>query len=511
MSSDESDFYKFLGIYIFVFLAVIFIFSPRLTNFDFYLKHVNVIFNGQSHLITEHLTFHVNWEKFHYLFKNYYGNPKDVVGIICPTGFKSYEQEAKEGGYEVGCKSNGYIHPGDYKITITYNPKDVDFNYVKWVSFNNIPRVVKSYTSNGDVPFKSSWDGRPLVAFYPHIKLLDQLYMYFLVLFLNSGWVLLILSTAFMLFVYYTFGKDYNIPDIPSVSHNPPSDRPAYDVAILIRDPPDTNGIKSKIKDILSSIIMDAYLKGAITLKDKTLSIVGSFQDKDGNLIIKKDSPINKFPDKIKNILITLANLEDVKTIAPDTYKEIYENLKAYYSKFKVYDSTGDAIFLAGTFIFSFLAMIVLSFDIFPLVTNVMLASTIFYLTYILFGSAFLYFLLFPKHIFGRFKDRNIYREKLLWDAFGNLLRNESLLKKYGPKDKNMWGKWLAYAYAYGVPKKIINYIIDYSSNRYYTYVDAYNGYLSSGISYAQARSSSSYGGGSMGGGFSGGGSFGAR
>jgi len=243
-------------------------------------------------------------------------------------------------------------------------------------------------------------------------------------------------------------------------------------------------------------------------------------------ILIANRQKLEPFPDQIVKVIDTLAS-KDVRTINRITYNTIASYLNGYYAEHlrDTYDSVGSSIVVAISVIMLFLSIVVLSTPLIYLfvamsnnLVSYRVAAAIFSFisvdALVLFGLS----AVFSKHIFGRYKSEDLYRERLMWDSFGRLLRNESLLKKYGPEDSGMWGKWLAYAYAFGVPKKIIdNVITERMDNRFIVYSNLalIASHRMSVIGSRGAGGGSVHSGGysgfSFGGGFVGGGSFGAR
>jgi len=506
MNEDLWNLAKFSLAFILISYVVMGVFShlPILKN-DYYISNLNTVFNANSHTIKENIQFHVNEERFHELFKDYYGSPEDIISVSCPKDFNSYQRSSSE-GYELGCKSPTTIKKGNYNIDITYSPKDINWNHIKWVSFNNVYRKIMSFTSNGAIVYGSSFNGEPIVAFYPKADVFDILYMMFIKITYYDMFLVPFLFVILFIIIYYKYGREFDIDGIPDVYHSPPNKkRYAFDVVLAFRDPPTKESITNKIKPILSSILIEAVVSGAITMTDKKITI--------------KD--LSKLPENIRDVITNLAAIKNIKQIDYSDYLEIVTSLKFYFDTglnfHSIYNNNGESKLSLSLIIIIVVSMILLFiplFGILPVVGKVLAITNlnVFYESII--GLSLVPVL--GKHIFGKYKTVDVYKEKLLWDSFGHLLRNESLLKKYGPKDKNMWGRWLAYAYAFDVPKKILNNIIKKNINTNSYYISS--AYLSTaGMKFSNFRSRSSGGGssfssgGGFGGGFSGGGSFGAR
>jgi uncharacterized membrane protein len=109
----------------------------------------------------------------------------------------------------------------------------------------------------------------------------------------------------------------------------------------------------------------------------------------------------------------------------------------------------------------------------------------------------------FPTTLFGRWK-RDLYKEKLEWDAFTKHLDDYSRIREYAPEDILIWGKWLIFGTALGVgdtvAKAMRDLEIDLPAARVYPLMPLYFHPLV--VASAPSR-------GNVSSGFSGGGSFG--
>jgi hypothetical protein len=124
---------------------------------------------------------------------------------------------------------------------------------------------------------------------------------------------------------------------------------------------------------------------------------------------------------------------------------------------------------------------------------------------YFLFGSIF--FILAFSSVFCRYKG-DTYKKVLEWEAFGKMLEDFAMIKKYLKEDIVMWKEWLIYAAALGKAKKLIESLKSYSEIPASDIDNFYTVYSVSLASYAisNLKYSSFGGGGSGGGGFGGGG-----
>ncbi len=464
---------------------------------DYYVKEVSVEFNKP--FIRESITFKVNENKFHQIFKVYYGNLHDIVDFECSDGLHSYFSDVEE-GVEIGCESPTGIKPGSYTLTITYKP-EVNWSYVKWVIFNYAPRKVESIKSNGKPAYTSSLFGEPVVAFYPDAKQKDLEFMHLIKL---LSLIPLIAPVVFVVLLYVTyllFGREPAINEtIPEVYHSIPSQRTPLEVVILFKDPITTN-CEKKVKEIINTILAHAIVKEAIDIKKDRIYIID-------------EQKFNELEEAEREVI----SLIKEKKMSDKDLRKMYGVLRRYAKKKlkEVYDEKGYWIMMGLSILGLFTAFMM--DDIFDSSASYRVfikslgAGTILPIYFISIGSLFAV-TIFKGHLFGRFKNKEIYKEFLLWKAFRNLLNNQSLIKKYSLKDKNMWGSWLVYAYALGVKKESIKYLIEIGklySPAFYSRLNRINGF-STYVWGMTLASRIGRGRGGLGGGFSGGGTFGAR
>jgi uncharacterized membrane protein len=60
-----------------------------------------------------------------------------------------------------------------------------------------------------------------------------------------------------------------------------------------------------------------------------------------------------------------------------------------------------------------------------------------------------------PSQVYGNWRN-DYYKERLEWDAFGNMLRDLALISKYAPQDIVIWKEWLIYGTALGLAEHVI-------------------------------------------------------
>ncbi len=496
---DDEERRAFIKFSLFLIVAsliiILIMYAPIRIPFlnDYYIKLVYVKFNKPY--IHETIVFHVNEEKFHDLFKIYYGPMSDIISYECSDGLKPYKDRIRK---EVGCRSNVEIKRGDYTLQITYKPSNVNWAYVKWVVFNDLPRKVESVKTNGALVSSSSLFGEPVVVFYPRVEIGDVIYIYLIKLFM-----LLPLLTPFIIigityYIYLKFGKEYEIKGAPSVYHTIPNpERDPVDLALYFFNNPPTAISADVISRAISSAIAHAVVVGAVEVENNRVKLVDP-------------SKLNQLSEKEQTIIQVVC---DETMSRREKGLLIYKKMKSYGNKF--YDSTGEFVFgltvVFGPVLFMMVGPFILWFlGFYNIFSEDFIKLMIAIISFELFSAIFGFFIL--KHLLGRYKTPEIYKEKVLWDAFKRLLDDQSRIKEYGIKDKNMWGMWLVYGFAMGVNKKSLEFISKGLASMGKTInVHRISSFSVGLASVAMPSKSSGFGGGGLGGGFSGGGSFGAR
>ena len=464
---------------------------------DYYIKSVYVEFDKP--FIRESIVFKINENKFHQIFKVYYGNFSDIVNYRCDGGLNSYFDFVNE-GIEIGCQKSSGIQPGTYTITITYKP-DVNWSYVKWIVFNYAPRKVEMIKSNGKLPYNSSLFGEPVVAFYPNVKSQDLSLMQTVKLLSWMPIIAPILFIVLLYVVYKLFGSEPSINErMPEVHHAIPSERTPLEVVTLFKEPVTTN-LDTKIKEVVNTILAHGVINGAIDVKKDKIYIIDKKKfdeledvEKEVILLIKDKKMSLKEVRKLRRIL---------RNYAKRKMKEVYDE-KGFWIIF--------GFSVLGLFVVMFAENALQSSEILrPFVKSI--SSSLLPPLYFISIISLFTVSAFKGHLFGRFKNKEVYKEFLLWRAFKNLLNDQSLIKKYGLKDKNMWGSWLVYAYALGVKKESIKQLIEigkmYSPALYprLARISGFSNYVwTTDFAYNVGKGKT---GGF--GGFSGGGTFGAR
>jgi len=523
-----------------VFTGVSFIFGTgsQVSSFGLYLKPTS-----DSLYVSENLAFHTTGnEMVHEIYRSYKLNgpmmDMRILGVVCPKGFKEKIYN-RYGRKEVACRKLNYIPPGDYKMKINYLiPRPYvcydDYCYIQWRVFDDFKVDVKniSVMLEGDVDFFSFPDLRSknyvesgglfeINIVVPRSKvsnggayiirggkypetfkwtyiLPDLLYQRdFLVL-------IIILTSIWLLLIFFIFGKEISFPDVPKVLHYPPEKRKPYIVNYLFY------GYPYKLEDNgIVATILDLARRGFWRIKNDTLT----FLRDDTNDLDPYECRVFSSMKKIAKILrygnkISFKKLnEDVSSMMDrDKLSDISSTIKGLYDV-----SAPDVYWRLGRYLAEFIfgaitaAGIIFYFLYYDGDINLTLLSII---TYGISGIFSIYF--FDCYTFGRYKKKYA-RERAMWKSFRNLLSRYSLIKKYSPRDLSEWGEWLVYATALGTADKVLKTMKDFNvkvphiDSPNFTYINPYVIYTTSNARY----SSLSRGRGSLGGGWSGGGGFG--
>ncbi len=529
MDKYEKRYFIKYGIIYFLIVIAVLLFAyylkldiPTLTPFfnDYYVKEISINFNKPY--LEENIKFKVNEKKFSMLFKVYYGEKKDIIEYYCDSGLEPYVN-----GIEVGCKKDSKIDPGEYSLKIKYKPEKLDWNYVKWVAFNNLPRRVEKVETNGELPYSSSYFKQPIVAFYPKMEILDFLYLQLInILSTILGVLPIIFPFIFLGGVYYIyskFGKEPKIVRIPEYYHGiPNSKRHFLDVLFLFKEKiPLYENPKGKILEVMPQAI-EASLVNAV--------VEGIIKIEDGKIKIINKEKFEMLTSLEKEYIKTAILITEEKKVSKSKIKNLVSITKKYIDNItkNVYDTSALdflwKIFIASivfsVFFYAGIPLIEIAWNFIfnGLINARVFVSSIFIVNVeFIIGMMMILVTLPSTHFFTRFKNNEVYKEKLLWESFNNLLKKRSLIEKHGLNEKDKWGKWLVYAFIFGINKNIKKFLIEQVGlnlsikdiekvkRKANLWVSKY------GYGLYRYRKTKLSRGGFLRGGFSGGGSFGAR
>ncbi|GEM_PF-2370835 len=478
----------------------------------------------------------------HEFYRSYYKNGP-LAGMYnasadCPPWFDFIVYD-KADRKELACRSDEYVKPGKYSVTFFYNiPKPYACYETKCLFDWNFLTDFGLYIEKANVtvsgaekvwtypPLKLKRDlppgtllevkaivprtqvseywvdtGKPDSEIYSNewtTNLAGLLYEYDIVVYL----LVFGLTAIAIYIVYLLLGKDPVVPNIPDVLHYPPTDRKPYQVTELVFEDPtkiEHEGITATLLDLarrgwvkISGNKID-FMEGSDQLDDYEKKVYEFYKwlTDDGKLDMKSvNGKISRSADTswLKEIK------KRIDDLTKPTLRDAYSNLGHFAALFIAIAPSLISIPLANLLPAS--------------LQRAIMFMSIFGFFAILFLDAF---------TFGRYK-KEIYKEVLLWRAFGRLLGDYGMIKKYAPEDILMWGKWLVYATALGKADNVLRAMremnirlpnIDYDTRRSY-YIYPWVIYSASQSRYASLTSSSSSGswsgGGGFGGGFGGGG-----
>ncbi|MCD6414405.1 MAG: DUF2207 domain-containing protein [Candidatus Diapherotrites archaeon] len=313
--------------------------------------------------------------------------------------------------------------------------------------------------------------------------------------------VVLGIVIAGLYLIYNAFGKEHYVPGVPEVLHYPPTKRKPYDVTKIVFGDPNKiefEGVQATLLDLARRKWLEIK-DGVIKFKEgkdeldpyekkvyETYKWLGSFTG--------GDLDVPKLKEKIRKSGDT-SWLKDIKKKLEDLKKG---------KNGEVFSIRGKVAALLWLLFLSFLAFLLGS--LMPRWLSFGLQSGLW--------VGIMSLLLIDAYCFGKYKPE-IYKEVALWRAFGRLLEDYSLIKKYAPQDVLMWGEWLVYATALGRAGNVIKAMkefnieipnIDYDTYHYTRPVIIYHSASTRYSSLTGSRGGGWSGGGGFGGGFGGGG-----
>lgn len=464
---------------------------------------------------------------------NCYFSPDFTIKNTCPD----YTEDN-----EYGCSFGnvyGFQKGQEYKISSNFELNQENLfkihgkYYIKFIAYganNHNPLTIgDNFNIQGNVVFKNEYPSYEYVIIYipsngdiSKYNLIDKSDFEYgstktsnltpasliLLNYLKTIFIFLIPGILFFC-SWLFFGKELKEEDVPDQLSQNPSDRKPWEVAAFFNPPfgrIDKNFFSAMLLDFSRRKIIDIQL-----LKNKTL-----FSNNE-EIYIKINNNKDKDLDNIEKKFMKM--LVEIRDDSSHKYKkEEYFNLKRASSSFSVSSSlkTSAKILqdnvknegkkymnMTGP-IFFFVSLIVLAF-----IGNFFLLSFLF----VLFNLIILVF------VFGLFLSKtsllikykgNFYKEYREWQSFKKWLNGSPAMKESGSKAVILWEKYLVYATALGISKKILKELKDKGliNNEQY---NVYTNVPIVSTSFAVSSGSSGGGFGGAGGGGVGGGGGGGR
>jgi hypothetical protein len=533
---------KTKAVIIFLVLAVIGLFVAGIQIFGTGFTFSHASLNVEQRLLVERLEYTAN-KPYHTLYRNFvtpvsfeaYVKPSIVISKVRCSEGEAYTHAGgscfkfAEGNYQEYCP---YTEPNEYGCTFgdTYGfSEGADYwiegeyevvpdtlfliggkYYKKFVAYSagNHPALMpgynleiigeaeykKLYSSNEDVviylPYEGSIEGFKVVNksgfSFGYLRLL---------LVVLAG----IIPAVIFFLVWHFFGKENEDIDTLNDLSYYPNERKGWEVAAYFNPP-----FSNIDKNFFSAILLDLYHRKIIDTKmvDKEVYVK----------IVRDDDP--SLDEVEKNFV---AVLNKIKESAPEKYKDgEFFNLKKASGTFRIQSTLSSAMRLIdkdvkkkGKEYQSTTAQTILSVSVIAFGIFMALEASIFgqLMTFWLVGSAVLMIIISSYSALLIKFEKNYYREYIQWQAFKSYLSKSHSIRTLPHKGVVLWDKYLVYASALGVAKKVIKElkelkIID--DRQYNLYMGSYT-MSSSFASHSGAGAGGGVGGGGAGGGGGGG------
>ena len=275
--------------------------------------------------------------------------------------------------------------------------------------------------------------------------------------------ILLILSPAFVYYIYQKYGKEkfFVVPEY--ISFIPNKKRKPYVVNLLFKGDAtlsDVDGLSATLIDMYRRGLVDIQTLGKDNVRIKILSEdTDDYFEKKVLSFLKMYSDNNNVFDTIrfKMLVDKFTDNEDIKAL--ENLKRKLEPLIHYKNPLLIHnylETKGRAIIksILSTII-GIIVILVIAFiyfggtsvyhqDLYPIAVGLVFLAL-----------QYLILLFTPSQFFGRWKG-DMYKEYLEWQGFKKFLSDLSKIKGYQPEDIVIWKDWLVYGTALGVADKVI-------------------------------------------------------
>jgi len=489
----------FVILFIPLFAALFVIFKVSVAEQAYHIQdyRINIDLKGDSAVVDEKFIY-VLESSYHELYRWFYtaNNPLSRLRIMeysCPEG-STFRMNRLRNGLELVCE--GEFNPGVYTVEFVYEIPEPfecasDGCLFHWIVFSeDHARIEKLYgkinaddfetfplsekTQNtfyvedlpGNVPFEIAASVSPPKGAYRHISSAISEYKRIKSRLLFFGYIyrfrkvvfasIAVLFTSVLFAIYMKYGKDFE-PSAPEILHYPPEDIRPHELDMYYG-----RFIGKLEKEVGDAVLLDLARRGVLRIGKKMIIYLDKMKDLDDfesnllNFYIKYGKregnrvifDTEEFKRRLKNRSFALRVSYDLQSIGPTEFME--KNLK------RIYDRSGSNLALGVAVLYTLLPFVVLYFESRLFKT---FGSGLFAIMFQGFLTIFLLVLL-DDFVFGRYtKEGRV--KKAYWDAFANLLKNYSLIKKYTPQDIDMWGKWLVYATVFGCADNVVKAMRD--------------------------------------------------
>lgn len=501
--------------------------------FSFYRSEISI--NGD--VITENLYFTPD-TSYHTLFRNFASrisldNSSEIIilNVSCSSGqayFTDYPDTylfadkiilSKDIPYteenEYGCTFGnelGFQKGKNYSISAEYklNPKNIvvrdNQKYIKFVVYSakkhNQINIRENFILSGNYSLdKTSFSSSEDVVIYVPVSNDSTIPVFTQTK--DDSSKLLLLFLCFIPAIFFSLVWFFSREKSPSIGLNYsstyPKDRPAWQVASGFVAPFNPLG-----PNVFSSLFLELFNKKAIDIQ---------IREKKPFVLLKSSSKLDEVESIFYNILEKLK--ENSKVVDSSGYFSLEQ-------KFSFVSPIKDLVILLRKKVESFrkevqsktLSVLAFSFFfIYIILSIICLAknenfSEMLFLSFFfsIFISIILIVFILASGIAVVFKD-DFYTEYTHWKAFRKFLVSSDSIKNANERATILWEKYLVYAAALSVPRKIIEHWKD----KGYVSSQAYNSYYAASFASNSFVSSSGAGAGGVGGGGVGGGGAGGR
>jgi len=419
---------------------------------------------------------------------------------------------------EYGCSFSydyGFYPKNQYQIEASYVIQPINIikikenYYLKFIAYgrNNHPKLTvgKNLIITGEViTTKSYAPDEEVIIYIPHkgdingFKIISQEGFYFdnrkLIHFVQIL-LSLIPGIAFFL-VWVKFGREKTEGNFPEELSMYPLERKAWEVSTFFSSP-----FGSTSPKLISTLITDLYQRKIIDTK---------VEKKEVYIKLNKNSlKVDKVEEKFLELLKYLEEYSETKNgyfkldVTPLSLADKVKLNKKYSSLSKEVSKEKDKYFESSAKPLLILLAVGLINAFLNLACNAVWIAVL-----NLFFIFFVAIIINYSTLLNKYKG-NYYQEYQKWYSFKKFLSNSESIKKYGHKGTIILGKFLVYATALGVAKKVLEElkekgIITEKQYNHYTFI-ALPGHFSSSTggfgSISGARSSGAGGGGVGGGG----------
>ena len=273
---------------------------------------------------------------------------------------------------------------------------------------------------------------------------------------LITPWMVLLLIFLFLFFLIFLFlGRETPVDYQRFYEQEPPYTDPPDFVNAVVRH------LTSEVgEEGVAAALLDLYHRGYIDFAE----------GKDSTIILKEGKPLEDLPPSEKRLLELLQKFATGGVFRFDTLKERLEgsvaDARSFNVAFEAYQkeifrelqkrrylrSTGNILAKVLAFLMMLLSTVVVESTLRPVTAHLLPFLTLLSGVFFFGGGAVL---ATRKDVFGRWsKEGRVY--SLRWQSFARFLSDYSLLAEHPPQSVVVWEKYLVYATALGIARKVM-------------------------------------------------------